>query len=1009
MSLPSGLLIAVAALAAAAAAFGAEELQRTVHFAGAPAGAWDSARDEARLNREYSRFTLSQGEGAAIWRFATKDPAFADIFLRRPIEDAFSALALRVRNAGAPLRLAVKLADANGAEWTVPAVDLPAGGEWQEVRFPWEKFAVASWSKDANGRFDWPSGVMAVIAFGVEKGKEYELHLAEVAMLNVPPVRVRAQVTGMPAAVDAGGAFEVRATLTPEAEYRAAPDAEVRLVREGAVVVRVPVTLPAAPWKAGAPVALGPVRLELPRFAWGGDYQVRLAIPSALVSAAGQPDGVLAAVKVRPRRAGRTVAEVRPHNGVPTLFLNGRPDAAMSYMTYRPTAKHFRQFGEAGVHLHTFSSTPTEAGYGLAREAWVAPDRFDYAQAHERILMVLENDPDGYFFPRLYLRAPKWWTDAHPDEVVTHDPGDGKPVPFLHSEGRQVPSWASEAWRRDTAEGLRRYIRHMEESPWADRVIGYHLASGTTEEWMQWGGNENQWTDYSRPNREKFRAWLKAKYATEAALRAAWADPAVTFATAAIPTRKQREASALFTLHEPAAAQAVIDYTLYTSDLVADTIAYFARVVKEATRREKLVGAFYGYVLQLAGEQRQQNAGHLALDKVLACPDLDFMTSPTSYAFRAPGTGYSHFMSLTDSVRAHGKLWMDENDIRTWLLGGESTGWGQTPTYEETLLQQQREFANVMATGCGQWWFDMSSGWYDDPRLMNDIAGMRAIADQSVAWDRSPVHQVALVVDPRSLAWLRTANFLSRPLLMDQLPQLGRMGAPFGSYLLDDLERIPPHRMYVFASCFAPTKAQRAAIERVVKKDGRVAVWLYAPGIYRNGRLDEAGMQALTGIHLRLAREETPLIVKVAGDDPLLAGLGEARYGTDRPVGPVVHADDPEVKVLGRLPDGTRAGLVVRRFPGWTSVFSAAPVLPAGLLRNLARSAGVHLYTEGDEVVYANRGILAVNVNAGGPRTLHLPRPARVTELFTGKVLGDKVQQFTADIPAKGTALYHVE
>lgn len=81
-----------------------------------------------------------------------------------------------------------------------------------------------------------------------------------------------------------------------------------------------------------------------------------------------------------------------------------------------------------------------------------------------------------------------------------------------------------------------------------------------------------------------------------------------------------------------------LDYPLayyrYNSELVAETIGYFAKAVKDLTQRERIVGVFYGYLLQLCGEQRQQNAGHLALERVLASPDVDFLSSPTSYAYR---------------------------------------------------------------------------------------------------------------------------------------------------------------------------------------------------------------------------------------------------------------------------------------------------------------------------------------------------------------------------------------
>lgn len=141
------------------------------------------------------------------------------------------------------------------------------------------------------------------------------------------------------------------------------------------------------------------------------------------------------------------------HNGAPTLFINGKPHNDMAYAAYDPSVEVF----------------------------------------------------SAYFFPRLYLHAPKWWSDQHPKDIVLMDPGDGKPVPFIHAGGKPAPSWASETWRRNTVEGLKRLIAHVEASPYADRCIGYHIASGTTEEWMMWGGNENQWIDYSPVNVARFR------------------------------------------------------------------------------------------------------------------------------------------------------------------------------------------------------------------------------------------------------------------------------------------------------------------------------------------------------------------------------------------------------------------------------------------------------------------------------------------------------------------------
>ena len=158
-----------------------------------------------------------------------------------------------------------------------------------------------------------------------------------------------------------------------------------------------------------------------------------------------------------------------------------------------------------------------------------------------------------------------------------------------------------------------------------------------------------------------------------------------------------------------------------------------------------------------------------------------------------------------------------------------------------------------------------------------------------------------------------------------------------------------------------------------------------------------------------MSRDKEPLKVRTHGTDTLLSGMAsDLVYGTDLATSPVITVDDPNAAVLGVMSDSQRTGLAVMRMRGWTSLYSAAPMLPTTLLRNLALASGVHVYTQGDEVVWANRSMLAVNVNNGGPRTISLPRKATVTELFSGKLIDRNTDRFTVDFADKATLLFHL-
>ena len=999
----TALLVAcLLALLAAAPARPAAELVRVLADGRSTRG-WTFHRDQARLDEEYQDNRLAASGGTYDWRFVPRSVAYADIFLLAPLEHPFDRLQVEVRNLGAPLQIVGRLLDEGGAEYISERVPLPAGAGWRPLSFPLSSFRLGWWSHDRNQALDFPVSEVSLTVYEVQPGTAYRLLFRRLAVVNEAGTRVRLASGPLPARWRAGQVLPLRLRLISD-DWSLLGGREVALdaYREGRLAHTQ--RLGALPEPAG-----GEAVLALPRFVpsarWaGGRYRLAVRVGTQIAW--------LQEVTVEGRAGAPrpTPCRVEPRNGVPSLVLDGKPNAAMVYMTYRPLGRHFRQFGEAGVHLHSFSSTPTEAGYGLAPACWLAPGKYDYSGIDLRAAQVLEADPAAYFFPRLYLFSPAWWDERHPDDLVTYDPGDGKPLPFYHAPGKRAPSWASPAWRRDTAQALRRYIRHVQSSPYADRVIGYHLASGTTEEWMQWGSNENQWVDYSPVNLAAFRRWLRDKYRTAAALQAAWADPQVTFERAAIPTQAQRAAGELGILRDPAVAMPCIDYVRYNAWLVADTIAYLARVVKQETGGQALVGAFYGYVLQLAGEQREQNAGHLALSQVLACPDVDFLTSPTSYMFRQLGTGYSHFMSLVDSVKLHGKMWFDENDIRTWLTREGNPGEaGKTATYQETLLHQRRELANVLCSGAGMWWFDMSGGWYDDPRLLADISRLKRVADECATLDRSPVAEVAVVVDDASLAYLQPGNRLTHHLLVRQLPELGRMGAPFAYVHLADLDRAPEYRMYVFPNCLAPGERERRLIRERVARGGHVVVWLWAPGLIRGERLDPQGMEELTGIRLALRGQATAPRVAIAADQAAWAGeAAGTSYGLEAPFAPTIFAQDPGARVLGTLGTG-EAGLVVKECPGWTSVYSSAPELPHGLLRALAARAGVHLYAPGGDVVYANHSLLALSVDQGGDRTLRLPRPADVWDLYEGRELGRQVTTFTVHLADQDTRLFRIK
>jgi hypothetical protein len=98
---------------------------------------------------------------------------------------------------------------------------------------------------------------------------------------------------------------------------------------------------------------------------------------------------------------------------------------------------------------------------------------------------------------------------------------------------------------------------------------------------------------------------------------------------------------------------------------------------------------------------------------------------------------------------------------------------------------------------------------------------------------------------------------------------------------------------------------------------------------------------------------------------------------------------------------------VIREHGDWASVYSAAPALPPGVLREMARYAGVHIYSESEDVLYADHNYVALHTVRAGLKTIRLPHRAEVWEVFSDRQVGRDCSEFTDLMEAGSTHLYY--
>ena len=169
-------------------------------------------------------------------------------------------------------------------------------------------------------------------------------------------------------------------------------------------------------------------------------------------------------------------------------------------------------------------------------------------------------------------------------------------------------------------------------------------------------------------------------------------------------------------------------------------------------------------------------------------------------------------------------------------------------------------------------------------------------------------------------------------------------------------------------------------------------------------------METLTGFGLqRVAGPSTPVVNVTNLQHPLTAtGLQSLSFGAPYELDPLFAVQDPTAEALGVYRDTGQVALAVKQVGRSRSVFCGSHILPPDLLRNLARAAGVHIYSDSGDVLHANDSFVMLHTGTAGEKTIHLPRRSDVVEVYEGKVLFRDVESFTLDEAAETTRLLYV-
>ncbi len=683
-------------------------------------------------------------------------------------------------------------------------------------------------------------------------------------------------------------------------------------------------------------------------------------------------------------------ANIRREDGIPRLYINDEltPPMLLWLNTNERSdddlnTAQAREFGRRGMHLYSAMAHLPLSGV-------------EFEDCRAAMRCILAGDPEA----RILLRVSMTPTGAEADAWCADHPGDKMDWHVVHTTpynngmvnetsivgtAPSAVTVASDAWFAAAQQAVVNLFHALDEDPeFHEHLLGLHVGGGETSEWFHYGLRERG-IDYSPTNEEKYAAWLREKYGE---------DCPDTSLPEDLPGNDRMLPPERTLLTKPEDRR-FTDYAEYSSWLMSERILHFARTLRREMGPDRLVVFFYGYLFELYDPR----TGHFMLRRILECSDIDALTSPVCYTDRCHG-GVGALMSPADSITAHGKLWIVENDIRSpniircaptpdrdWVDKVDSV-----EHYTEVLT---REAAQMLAHGLGCWYMDLGAhGWFHHPMIWDHIARLHALYRKLHARLRCASPEVAVLVDEDGMFLQGHADHLGVNLLYRTRLSFYKAGVSFGLYTARDFEdgRLPQTKVAFYLSPFAITPQRAERIRAVAAASGTTLVFLHG-----FGRTDAALMKELTGMEFAV---EEGGICDLAMEGGSVVWQ-DARWGTQwaNPATWVKAGGE----VLASYTAGSLAGktaAAICRGTAYTAIFAGATQLSAQAVRELCRLGGAHIWCETEDTFFCGGGFVALHTGFGGSgRTVRLPEKKQLVAWPSGEVLD--TDTLTVDAPVK--------
>ena len=739
------------------------------------------------------------------------------------------------------------------------------------------------------------------------------------------------------------------------------------------------------------------IAYQTPKYIKAGKFDINIDLDTLSTQSSRYPklSFITTPVKCDPEFPKKNICRIVKKDDIPYIELNGKP----FFMSWINANDKFVP-AELPVNVVTVG---TEASSYWPRTGTFCPEAFDIAAEKKAKLF-----PNAYFIFNISLVVPNDWRNLFRDEMALLENGN------IASYGYPPHSYSSPTAQKHFKEIIAKSIRYLENSPYANRIIGYRISGGYTGEWLGWEPG-NSALDFSMCSKNAYSLFFKKNYPQ--------------FKNSAIPLKEERINKDNDILWNKEKYHRAVAYQQFTSRQVIDFLIPLCRKLREEVGSDKIIGTYYGYTATLHHTGYSQYRAYYDLKYFLDAGVVDFLMSPNSYPLRNLGDTCGE-MKPFRTLQNNNIIPVCEDDTRTHnsydvsRMPGSSS---QTVTEFQSIAVERRNMGIAICRNSPNYFYPLvGGGEVSFPAMKKEIAILHTVGQHCLDNGAKRNSQTALIVSEESIKSIpsmhglyaesniidqyynfdgsvkqipRVKNLLNYETFVGNQGRFLRSGAPVDILLAEDLKKSDKnYKLYVFLNIYEFNDEILDTIKKLQQKKCTI-LYLYAPGYYKGFSSGIANMTKLTGFYF----EKLPIAEKAE-----ITLKNGKKMGTPTvEISPLFAIKDPQAESLGKYPCG-KIGAAVKKTNNALSIFSGVWQLSTDFIDSVMNKAGIFRYAAGNDPLEANDSLIVIHARNSGTKKIMLPyKAAAVLDVYNNKIIARNADNFECKLKLHETKLFY--